>query len=72
MASELIERMAKAIEDESSNFDKLPYDIAKLYVKAALKSAREPTEKIKNVVTGSIYYSAEKIWQSMLDKELEE
>jgi hypothetical protein len=68
----MIERCAKAVGDSLYGYvDKndTPYtwSVSVNLVITVFKEAREPSDAIKNVVTGSIYYSAEEIWQAMVD-----
>jgi hypothetical protein len=76
MDNEMIERVAKAIKDDWLTNSAIDIDdFFKYLAKAAIKAMREPTEKMKTLVTDDVvitdkcYYCGGHIqgWQAMID-----
>lgn len=72
MDNEMIERVAKAIEERlndlplSNNYEDDLQQYEELSI-AAIKAMREPTKIIKQVDCWSINYSTEEIWTKLID-----
>lgn len=66
----MIEKVAKEIA--LADGSQMTMEIYNHLAKAAIEAMREPTEEMKNVETGSIYYTQVELWHSFIDAALKE